>query len=96
MLAIHSNIYAPGGATERASLIRQLETIPIHENVLDVTLALRKSLPDGSVLLVAVEAATRKVVEGHRDMAFKLNMAKQSLQLPHLPLLASVVGCNLC
>ena len=98
------SVYAPGGATERASLIRQLETIPVHENVLDVTLALRKwkkllgrasemgvSLPDGSVLLVAVETAIRRVVEGHRDMAFKLNMAKQSLQLPHLPLLASVV-----
>ena len=99
------SIYAPGGATERASLIRQLESIPVHEGVLEVTLALRKwkkllgrasemgvSLPDGSVLLVAVEAATRKVVEGHRDIAFKLNMAKQNLQLPHLPLVASVLA----
>ena len=98
------SIYAPGGATERASLIRQLEAIPAQETVLDVTLALRKwkrllgrasemgvSLPDGSVLLVAVEAATRKVVEGHKDIAFKLNMAKQNLQLPHLPLVASVL-----
>ena len=96
------SIYAPGGATERASLIRQLETIPAHESVL--TLALRKwkkllgrasemgvSLPDGSVKFVAVEAATRKVVEGHKDIAFKLNMAKQNLQLPHLPLVASVL-----
>ena len=71
------SIYVPGGATVRASLIRQLESIPVYDNVLDVTLALRKwkkllgrasemgvSLPDGSVLLAAVEAAIKRVVEG--------------------------------
>ena len=98
-------VYAPGGTSERASLIRQLETLPVHDPVLEVTMALRKwkkligrahemgvSLPDGSVLLVAVEGAIKKVVEGNRDMSFKLSMAKQALQLPHIPTHTSVLN----
>ena len=98
-------VYAPGGTSERASLIRQLETLPVYDSVLEVTMVLRKwkklvgrahemgvSLPDGSVLLVAVEGAIKKVVEGNRDMSFKLSMAKQALQLPHIPTHTSVLN----
>ena len=97
-------VYAPGGTSERASLIRQLESIPVSDNVMDAVVALRKwkkligraqemgvSLPDGSVLLMAVENSIKKIVDGHRDMSFKLSMAKQSLQLPHVPTQASVM-----
>ena len=97
-------VYAPGGTSERASLIRQLETIPANDSVMDAVVALRKrkkligraqemgvSLPDGSVLLMAVENSVKKIVDGHRDMSFKLSMAKQSLQLPHMPTQASVM-----
>ena len=98
-------VYAPGGTTERASLIRQLEFLPVYDSVLEVTMALRKwkkligrahemgvSLPDGSVLLVAVEGAIKKVVEGNRDISFKLSMAKQALHLPHIPTHAAVLS----
>ena len=91
-------VYAPGGTAERASLIRQLEMLPSHDSVLEVTMALRKwkkligrahemgaSLPDGSVLLMAVEGAIKRVVEGNRDISFKLCVAKQALHLPHAP-----------
>ena len=98
-------VYAPGGVTERASLIRQLETLPTYDSVLEVTMALRKwkkligrahemgvSLPDGSVLLMAVEGAIRKVVDGNRDISFKLSMAKQALHLPHAPTHTAVLS----
>ena len=100
-------VYAPGGTTERerASLIRQLETLPADDSVLEVTMALRKwkkligrahemgvSLPDGSVLLVAVEGAIKKVVEGNRDISFKLSMAKQASHLPHIPTHTAVLN----
>ena len=98
-------VYAPGGTSERARLIRQLEAIPVNDSVMDAVVALRKwkklvgraqemgvSLPDGSVLLMAVENSVKKIVDGHRDMSFKLSMAKQSLQLPHMPTQTSVMA----
>ena len=97
-------IYAPGGASERASLIKQLEYIQPHGNIIDMIAALRRwkkligraaemgvSLPDGSVLLVAVEAAIKPVTEAQKDVNFKLNMAKNELGLPYKPALSSVL-----
>ena len=49
------------------------------------------NLPDGSILLVAIESAVKKLVDGNRDMAFKLSMAKQDLQLPYRPTTTSVL-----
>ena len=93
-------IFAPGGASERASLIKQLEHIPAHTSVVETIAALRRwkklmgraaemgvSLPDGSVLLMALEGATRQITEGNKDISFKLNMAKNELGLPHKPTL---------
>ena len=96
--------FSPGGASERASLIKQLEYIQPQNNIVDMIAALRRwkkhvgrasemgvSLPDGSVLLVAWETATRQITETYKDVAFKLNMAKQELRLPHQPTLVSVM-----
>ena len=97
-------IFAPGGASERASLIKQLEHIPPHTSVVETIAALRRwkklmgraaemgvSLPDGSVLLMALEGATKQITEGNKDISFKLNMAKNELGLPHKPTLSSVL-----
>ncbi|CAE7208082.1 RE1, partial [Symbiodinium necroappetens] len=97
-------IFAPGGASERASLIKQLEHIPSHASVVETIAALRRwkklmgraaemgvSLPDGSVLLMALEGATKQITEGNKDISFKLNMAKSELGLPHKPTLSSVL-----
>ena len=97
-------VYAPGGAAERASLLRQLETIPTTTSVVDLIANMRRwkklasraaemgvALPDGSVLLMAIEAAVKGVVDSNRDMAFKLNMAKQELQLPYKPTVSAVM-----
>ena len=97
-------VYAPGGAAERASLLRQLETIPTTTSVIDLIANMRRwkklasraaemgvALPDGSVLLMAIEAAVKGVVDLNRDMAFKLNMAKQELQLPYKPTVSAVM-----
>ena len=35
-------VFAPGGASERASLIKQLEHIPVHTNVVEAIAALRR------------------------------------------------------
>ena len=43
------------------------------------------SLPDGSVLLMALEGATKQITEGNKDISFKLNMAKNELGLPTSP-----------
>ncbi|CAE7361857.1 GIP [Symbiodinium sp. CCMP2456] len=97
-------IYAPGGASERASLIKQLEHIQPQNNVVEMIAALHKwkkligraaemgvSLPDGSVLLVALEAAIKNLTENNKDISFKLNMAKSELGLPYKPALSAVL-----
>ena len=97
-------IYAPGGAAERASLLKQLEAIPAQTSVVELIGSLRRwkklanraaemgvALPDGSVLLVAIETAIKGLVDSNRDMAFKLNMAKQELQLPYRPTVSTVM-----
>ena len=97
-------VYAPGGASERASLIKQLEYIQPQGNIVEAIASLRRwkkqlgraaemgiSLPDGSVLLMALEGATKQITEGNKDISFKLNMAKNELGLPHKPTLSSVL-----
>ena len=97
-------VYAPGGAAERASLLKQLEIIPAQTSVVELIGSLRRwkklanraaemgvALPDGSVLLVAIETAIKGLVDSNRDMAFKLNMAKQELQLPYRPTVSTVM-----
>ncbi|CAE7364523.1 GIP, partial [Symbiodinium sp. CCMP2456] len=97
-------IYAPGGASERASLIKQIEHIQPQNNVVEMIAALHKwkkligraaemgvSLPDGSVLLVTLEAAIKNLTENNKDISFKLNMAKSELGLPYKPALSAVL-----
>ena len=85
-------------------MLRLLETIPTTTSVIDLIANLRRwkklasraaemgvALPDGSVLLMAIEAAVKGVVDSNRDMAFKLNMAKQELQLPYKPVVSAVM-----
>ena len=97
-------VYAPGGAAERASLLKQLESIPQSSSAVEAIASLRRwkkltvratemgvALPDGSILLLAVDTAIRQLLDAHKDVSFRLNLAKQELQLPHRPTMSSVM-----
>ncbi|CAE7617868.1 GIP [Symbiodinium sp. CCMP2456] len=72
-------IYAPGGASERASLIKQLEYIQPQSNIVEMIASLHK---------------WKKLVGRAAEMGdvnFKLNMAKSELGLPYKPALSAVL-----
>ncbi|CAE7494560.1 GIP, partial [Symbiodinium necroappetens] len=79
-------IYAPGGASERASLIKQLEYIQPQNNIIDMIAALRRwKKLIGRAAEMGVQPSSPK------DVNFKLNMAKSELSLPYKPALSSVL-----
>ncbi|OLP91876.1 Copia protein [Symbiodinium microadriaticum] len=80
-------LYAPGGAAERAALLKQLEGVSAGENVSDVIAALRKwrrnltrtmemgvTPPDSSVLLRGIELILGTALKKLPDVSFRFNM----------------------
>ena len=97
-------MYQPGGASERAAILRQLEGMTASEGVSDCISALRKwrrylqraeemgvSIPDPSLLLRGVENMTTKTLEAHGEVKFRVALAKNELQLQSRPTVDNVI-----
>ncbi|CAE7744641.1 unnamed protein product [Symbiodinium pilosum] len=97
-------LYQPGGASERASILKHLEGKACGENVHECIAALRKwrryleraesmqvSVPDASVLLVALELMLKKVLEVHPEVKFRVALMKNELQLQGRPTVSGVL-----
>ena len=97
-------LYQPGGSSERAAILRQLEGASAGEDPNEAVTALRKwcryleraeesgiSPPDASVLLRGVEIIIGKTVERHHDVRFRLSLVKNDLQLQNRPSRESVM-----
>ena len=91
-------LYAPGGAAERAALLKQLEGVSAGENVSDVIAALRKwrrnltrtmemgvTPPDSSVLLRGIELILGTALKKLPDVSFRLALARNELRLQSSP-----------
>ena len=85
-------LYAPGGSTERAAILRQFEGQPGSGNIADTISNLRRwrrhlqraeemhvAVPDASVLLRAVELISSKSVEANHEVRFRLALSKSQL-----------------
>ena len=97
-------LYQPGGASERAAILKQLEGRALGENVYDCVMALRKwrryieraeamqvSIPDASLLLGGLELMIRKVLEAHPEVKFRVALMKNELQLQGRPTVSGVL-----
>ncbi|CAE7234262.1 hypothetical protein AK812_SmicGene14430 [Symbiodinium microadriaticum] len=97
-------MYQPGGASERASILRQLEGMSSGEGVSECISALRKwrrylqraeemgvSVPDPSLLLRGVDTMTARTLEEHSEVKFRVALAKNELQLQSRPTLDNVI-----
>ena len=100
-------LYAPGGSAERASILRQLEGVPCSTSITETVSSLRRwrrhlqraeemfvAIPDGSVLLRAVEVISSKAVEANQDVKFRLALSKSQLQLQYRPTVDNVMKCT--
>ncbi|CAE6957296.1 GIP [Symbiodinium sp. CCMP2592] len=97
-------LYAPGGSAERASILRHLEGSPGSTHVAEVVSSLRRwrrhlqraeemfvAVPDGSVLLRALEVISSRAVEAHPEVKFRLALSKSQLQLQYRPTVENVL-----
>ena len=97
-------MYQPGGVSERASILRQLEGMSSSEGVAECISALRKwrrylqraeemgvSVPDPSLLLRGVENISSRTLEAQPEVKFRVALAKNDLQLQSRPTVDNVI-----
>ena len=97
-------IYQPGGSSERAMLLSQLVSPDQVKTFGAGVMMLRKwqqhfhrvrelqaSLPDSSLLLKGVDAATGSILAQHPSLAFRVNTFRNRVSLDYNPSVASVV-----
>ncbi|CAE7605479.1 GIP [Symbiodinium sp. CCMP2592] len=97
-------IYQPGGASERASILKHLEGASAGDGIHDAVQALRRwrrylqraeemgvAVPDASILLRSVELIVARTLEANPDIRFRLSLVKNELQLQSRPTQDSVI-----
>ena len=90
--------YQPGGSTDRALVLAQLEPKESSTDASDVVAALRKwfrwlqrardlqlALPDPSVQIRALTMITKRIAEKNSDLQFKIALAKTELRVESRP-----------
>ena len=90
--------YCPGGVLEKQMLLRNLEDPPEVTNVGDAPAALRRWLrwksrtveigavvPDAALLLKGLNRMTRRVLESHKELQFRIQLARSSLGVDTTP-----------
>ena len=97
-------LYQPGGASERAAVLKHLEGKSVGEDVHECVAALRKwrryleraeamhvSVPDASILLRALETIVWRVLAAYPEVKFRVDLTKNELQLQGRPTLDAVL-----
>ena len=97
-------LYQPGGASERAAILRQLEGVAVGDGVHECIGALRKwrrylqraeemgvTIPDASILLRSVELIIAKALDNNGDVKFRLSLVKNELQVQSRPTTDNVI-----
>ena len=97
-------LYQPGGAAERTTILKHLEGQAASEDVQLCVAALRRwrrywqraedigiSVPDASVLLRSVEQISKRALEAHPELKFRVALTKNELALHSRPETDSVI-----
>eukprot|EP00438_Fugacium_kawagutii_P024973 Skav217964 [mRNA] locus=scaffold3450:124613:131011:+ [translate_table: standard] len=90
--------YQPGGLHEKAAVLNALESPPEAANIQAAIGGLRKwirwrrrasdvgvSLPDPTVLMRGLMRITRKILNDHPDLSFRVSLARNQLQVDSVP-----------
>ena len=91
-------IYKPGGVTERAEALRQVQQPRPADSAVDAVMKLRTwkrwmtrlsdlggTLPDAAVCIQALEGITSGVLKGLPSLSFRVNLVRASLHLDTQP-----------
>ena len=91
-------LYQPGGLAEKELILRQLESPPEASSLSEALQGLRKwgrwrtratdlgvQEPDPFLLLKGLNRLTRKSLEQHRDLSFRISLARSTLQVDSTP-----------
>ncbi|CAE7249757.1 RE1, partial [Symbiodinium natans] len=97
-------LYQPGGSSERAAILRQLEGSSAGEDPNEAVMQLRKwrryleraeecniRAPDSSVLARAVDTISQKAIERFPEVKFRISLVKNELQIQSRPSQATVM-----
>ena len=95
--------YQPGGLQERQELLRSLTDLPSVSSAAEAVSylqgwfrhvgrarAMSAQLPDGSLLLSALDGLARALLAQHAEMAFRLSLTRHTLRLDYQSDLTSV------
>ena len=98
-------IYQPGGLAEKELILRQLEMPPESGSLAEAVQGLRKwtrwrhrasdlgvQEPDPFLLLKGLNRLTKKPLEQHRDLSFRISLARSTLQVDSTPTSRSVTS----
>ena len=91
-------LYQPGGLAEKELILKQLESPPETASLSEALQGLRKwsrwrnratdlgvQEPDPFLLLKGLNRLTRKPLEQHRDLSFRISLARSTLQVDATP-----------
>ena len=98
-------LYQPGGLGEKELILRQLESPPEASTVADAVQGLRRWFrwkgraselhvqePDAFLLLKGLNRLTKKPLEQHRDLSFRISLARSTLQVDSTPTPRSITS----
>ena len=98
-------IYQPGGLAEKELILRSLEQPVETSNLPEAVQSLREwmrwrrrasdlkiSEPDPFILLKGLNRIIRKPLENHRDLSFRISLARSTLQVDATPTSSSVTS----
>ena len=98
-------LYQPGGLAEKELILRQLESPPESQSLSEAVQGLRRwsrwrrratdlgvQEPDPFLLLKGLNRLTKKPLEQHRDLSFRISLARSTLQVDSTPTSRSVTS----
>ena len=98
-------LYQPGGLGEKELILRQLESPPEATTVAEAVQGLRRWFrwkgraselhvqePDAFLLLKGLNRLTKKPLEQHRDLSFRISLARSTLQVDSTPTQRSITS----
>ena len=98
-------IYQPGGLAEKELILRSLEQPIETSNLPEAVQSLRKWMrwrrrasdlkicePDPFILLKGLNRIIRKPLESHRDLSFRISLARSTLQVDATPTSSSITS----
>ena len=104
-LSIICHLYQPGGLGEKEMILRQLESPAEPTTLAESLQGLRKWTrwraramdlgvwePDPFLLLKGLNRLTKRILEQHRDLSFRISLARSTLQVDSTPTSRSVTS----